>query len=349
MKKHIVLHKCILAGIFLLTSNWLLAADDGPVVEKKKTYTKSYPLGSNDKVSINNQFGEVKISTWGQQEVKVDITIIAKGSTEEKAQHILDLISIEDGKDGNGVHFKTNLKNQHQNNEGKNGKNDGMEINYEVSMPAANPLDLKNAFGTTIVPDMSGPVEISSKFGELVAGKLSDVKKLEVEFGTATVESVNNADVSIKFSQAQINKMSGSIKALQSYSGVKYKIDNSITSFTVKNEFTDLILDVSTDLSASFDVYTNFSELKNKTDFAIKEDNSDKSDIKFDHQYNGKTGNANLAIKVKSNFGDVTIGHNIPFDVNEEKEKPEKPERPERKEKREKKEKTERKEKVTVI
>ena len=353
MNKHIKLPKYIVAaGLLLLGATSLLAAND-PEAEKKKVYSKSYALDGNDKVSINNQFGEVKITTWGKSEVKVDITIIGKGSTEEKAQEVLDLISIEDSKSGGVVSFKTNLKNQHQNwnNDGKKGKNSGMEINYEVQMPASTALDLKNSFGKTWVPDMSGPVEISSKFGELSAGRLGNVKKLEVEFGEATVASVNNGDVSVKFSQAQINNMTGTIKTSQSYSGVKFVIDNTISSLTIKNEFTDLLLDVNTTFSANFDIYTNFSELKNKTDFKIKEDDEDHSGLKFDHQYSGKSGTGDINVKVKSNFGDVTVGHNLPFDVNDDKEKaerPERPERPEKREKREKKEKTEKKETADI-
>jgi hypothetical protein len=345
MKMRSKLHKFFMVAALAVAGLPGLQAADGPDVEKKKLISKSYPLDGNDKLSINNQFGEVKISTWGKNEVKVDITIIGKGSTDEKAQAILDMISIEDGKGGDGVHFKTILKNDHWSNE-KKGNNNGMEVNYEIQMPATSALDIKNSFGKTIVPDMSGPVEISSKFGELSAGRLANVKKLEVEFGEATIESVNNADVSIKFSQAQINKMTGVIKSAQSYSGVKLVIDNSVTSLTIKNEFSDLLLDVSDDISASFDVYTNFSELKNKTSFPIKEEAEDNSGLKFDHQYNGKSGNANMTIKVKSNFGDVTIGHNLPFDVNEDRDAKE---RPERKERKEKKEKAEKKEKVTII
>jgi hypothetical protein len=321
MKKHTKVHKQILTvALLLLTSTWLFAAD-GPEVEKQKSYTKSYPLGSNEKVNINNQFGEVKIITWGKSEVKVDVSVTVKASSDERAQSILDNINIEDSKSGDGVSFKTHIGKQDWNNGEKrnNNNNNGqsMEINYEVSMPAANPLDLQNSFGKTIVPDMTGPVEVASKFGELEAGNLSNAKRVEVEFGTGVIESVNNADISIKFSQVKINKMSGTIKAFQSYSGVKLTIDNTVTSLTIKNEFTDLKLDVSTDLSANFDVYTNFSELRNKTDFAIKEEDEDHRGPKFDHQYNGKSGNAGMSFKVKSNFGDVTIGHNLPFEVND--------------------------------
>lgn len=341
MKKHIKVYKFLVAAALLtITAQHSFASD--PEVEKKKTYSKSYALDGNDKVSINNQFGEVKISTWSKNEVKVDVVITCAAGSEETAQALLNRISIEDGKNSDGVYFKTKMTNENWSNERKGKNSTSMEINYEVQMPAGNPLDLKNSFGKTIVPDFSGPVTISSKFGVLTAGNISNLKKLDVEYGTATVEAVSNGEVSIKFSQALIKKLNGAVKASQSYSGVKYAVDNSLKDLSVKNEFTDLIIDVSKDISANFDVYTNFSELNNKTDLKIKEE-EEKSDVKFDHQYYGKSGNASISIKVKSNFGDVTIGHDTPFDPNDDnkEERQEKKERKERKEKKERKERTE--------
>src|SRR4029078_10241085 len=78
-----------------------------PKFKKTKSYTKSYSLGSNDKGSLSNQFGEMKISTWDKNEVKVDVSITGKSDIETRAQQILDHISIEDGKSGNTVSFKT--------------------------------------------------------------------------------------------------------------------------------------------------------------------------------------------------------------------------------------------------
>jgi hypothetical protein len=46
----------------LLTSAQVIAGD--PLVEKKKTYTKSYNVSNSDKISFTNQFGELKINTW---------------------------------------------------------------------------------------------------------------------------------------------------------------------------------------------------------------------------------------------------------------------------------------------
>lgn len=309
MKKHTEVRKYILTtALLLVTSAWLFAAD-GPDVEKKKTYSKSYNLSANDKVSINNQFGEVKITTWNKSEVKVDVTIIVKGSSEERAQNILDNISIEDNKGGEGVSFKTNFGKQEWKGDKKNNNNSqSMEINYEVNMPASNPLKLESQFGKSFVPDMSGPVEITHKFGELVAGNLSNIKELHVEFGSAVVESINNCKIVIKFSKAEIKKMTGEIKGNFEYCDkVKLTLNNSATDFNLNNQFSKIEVNVADGFNGDFDIHTNFGEFHNGTSIVIKEkkEDDDEHGPKFDKDYSGKSGSGACKVRIKSSFGTV--------------------------------------------
>src|ERR1700730_13337693 len=101
MKKQLNLHKLFFTLALLFCTAWSFAnGDDG---EKKKTISKSYPVSSTDKISISKHFGEVKIVTWDKAEVKAEITVTTHASSDEKAQSILDGITIEDGKNSNGV------------------------------------------------------------------------------------------------------------------------------------------------------------------------------------------------------------------------------------------------------
>ncbi|MEP6724380.1 MAG: hypothetical protein ABJC98_01130 [Bacteroidota bacterium] len=311
MKKHTEVRKYIVtAALLLATSTWLFAGENGPDVEKKKVYSKSYSIGSNDKVNINNQFGEVKINTWGKSEVKVDVTIIVKGSNEEKAQSILDNISIEDSKNSDGVSFKTNIGKQESRGDKKNNNNgnQSMEINYEVNMPAGNPLDLENQFGKTYVPDMNGPVEITQKFGDLIAGNLANIKELHVEFGSVIAESVNNCKVVIKFSKAEIKKMSGTIKGTFEYCDkVKLTLNNNASDFNINNQFSKIEVTVSDGFNGEFDIHTNFGEFHNSTPIVIKEtkDSDEDHGPHFDKDYSGKSGSGACKVKIKSSFGTV--------------------------------------------
>lgn len=311
-----------LLSISLLLSSSHAWAGIVPDVEKTKTYSKTYSVTGSERISVNNQFGEVKINGWNKNEVKVDVTIIARSSTDERAQEILDRISIEDSKNDNGVSFKTNMKNESNSKKEKNNyKEEKMEINYQVYMPTANALSLTNQFGASIVPDMNGSVELTSKFGKLTAGKLSNVKKLTVEFGSATVESISGGKLDIKFSRAIVNKLDGSVTAVFEHcSGVKLGVETGTKELTVTSAFSKLYLDISKNLSANFDINTSFGELSNKTDFDIKEGNGNQGKKgNFNHSYSGKTGSGSSAMKISSSFSQITLGHNLAMDLNEEK------------------------------
>jgi len=312
-------------SFFLLTACISLQVmAGGDLSEKKKSYSKSYPVSSSDKISLTNSFGELKINTWEKNEVKVDVTITGKGNTDERAQEILDKISIEDGKNSSGVYFKTNFKNDdHEWKKGdKNGKEEGMEINYVVFLPAGNPLDASNSFGPMSVPDIKGPAELESKFGSLTAGKISNNKSIDVEFGKATVEYVSGGKVTIKFSRATINKLTGSVDTKFEFCDVvKLTVDNTLKDLNMKNSYSSVYLDMPKNISASFDIKTSFGDFKNKSDFKITEEKDDDKDHygpKFDHQYNGSAGSGAAKIRIKSDFGKVVAGHDL---IVEEKDK----------------------------
>jgi hypothetical protein len=316
--------KTILRGysILLVSATFLLSqavfAGEEPKVEKKKNYNKSYSISSSDRVSFDNRFGELKITTWDKNEVKVDVVMTAKANTDERAQEILNGLRVEDGKTGAGVFFKTHIENQNKkiNKEDKEKyRNEGFSIDYTVYMPPKNPLVAKNEFGKTIIPDYSGEIEVESKFGSLTAGNLSNAKKVRVEFGEATIAGINNGKVNIHFSgNSVIGKVSGSTDVTLEHSGgVKLVLDNNVKEITIRNNFSNLYLDVNKNFSGNFDINTNFGDFSNKTDFAISKDGKDDDSHgpKFNHKYSGKSGNGTTAVKIRSEFGQVTVGHNL--------------------------------------
>lgn len=312
----------------LLTLPWTAFAGDEPKVEKKKNYSKTVTISSSDKISLTNQFGQVKLTTWDRNELKVDVSITAKANSDERAQEILDAINIDDGKNGSGVYFKTKMDQKHSGRRnGDRYKNEGFSIDYAVSLPSRNTLALSNSFGETIIPSYSGEIDVVSKFGRLETGALSNVKAVLVEFGSAEIESINNGKLIVKFSRAIVHRMSGSVDAtFEHSSGVKISVDNDIKQLDVRNNFSTLYLQVSRNLSADFDIRTHFGEVSNKTDFAIKKEDEDEGrhGPRFDYRYRGKSGTGSIAMKIRSEFGQVIVGHNLEMSIKEAKKEKEK-------------------------
>ncbi|HET9057814.1 MAG TPA: hypothetical protein VFN30_13295 [Chitinophagaceae bacterium] len=318
----------LLTAFLFVNSLWgKVPCEDEFKVEKKKNYSKSYPLSGNTLVKLDNSFGEMKIITWDKSEAKVEVNITVKANSEQGAQKLLDEIKFEDGKEGNTVYFKTSVgfknKNWKKNDDDddddnedneKNYKNSNnttsMEINMTVYMPAGNPINAVNSFGSMVVPDLTGEAEIASRFGSLTCGKLNNNKEVSVEFGKGEIERINGGEVNIKFSRAGIGKISGDIKANFEFSkATTINLDNTLKGLRVYNSYSTVELVLSKDLSAEFEVKTNFGSFKNNSNAKITEEKEEDDDHgpKFDHTYSGKIGSGAIKIKIKSSFGTVKI------------------------------------------
>ncbi|GAB2825984.1 DUF4097 family beta strand repeat-containing protein [Ferruginibacter profundus] len=287
---------------------------------KNKSVNKSYNVSSSDKLKIDNSFGGVEVHTWNKNEIKVDVTIEVSSNVEATAQKIIDGITIDESKSGGDISFKTSIKGT---NNGK-GENSTMKINYDISMPASNPLRINNEFGSTVIPDFRGEVELSSKFGSLTTGTLSNARSVNVEFGSAKIESTNGT-VAIKYSSASIGKLVGNVKLnLEFSSATKINIDNSLTGLDAKVSYSTVNLKPTGELSASYDISTSFGSFKNRTGIKFDGDDDDDKDghgPKFDHNYNGKSGSGSVPVKIKSSFGKVILGEPNPDDMKKEKNK----------------------------
>src|SRR5258708_5954629 len=161
MKKHISLFNSLVFTA-LVSMPVLGLAHNGEDIDKKKTISKSYTVTKEDKLEIENSFGNVMISTWDKNEIKVDIEIGAKANTEAKAQDMLDEIEVSDHQGGHTISFKTDVGDI--NDHGKHNKNNDDDrkfyIDYTVYMPAVNPLQIENSFGKIKIPNMSGQVNL---------------------------------------------------------------------------------------------------------------------------------------------------------------------------------------------
>jgi hypothetical protein len=277
---------------------------------KTKSVNKSYNVSSSDKLKVDNLFGSVEIHTWNKNEIKVDISIEVSANVEATAQKLIDGITISDSKSGGDINFKTSIKGTDKDDNHNKNEKTTMKINYDISMPASNPLQVSNQFGKTVVPDFKGDIELTSKFGSLTTGTLSNTRSVNVEFGSAKIESVNGP-VSIKYSSAEIAKLVGNIKMNVEFSTVsKINIDNSLTGLDAKVSYSTVNFKPSGSLSASYEISTSFGSFKNRTDIKFDGGDDDKDDHgpKFDHNYNGKAGSGSVPVKIRSSFGKVILG-----------------------------------------
>ncbi|GGB21599.1 hypothetical protein [Puia dinghuensis] len=314
MKKHIRLLNLAVTLLVLSAPVMSRAAGGDQEVRKQRLINKNYSVTADDKLQIENSFGNVVVSTWDKQEITVDIEISARASTEERAQAIMNRIDVKDGKDGNNIWFKTKVGDIHNGGGNRHGDNErGFYIDYVIHMPAANRLAIENSFGKTEIPAFKGLVTLTSKFGSLNTGDLDNVDQIDVEFGRAYIASVSNGKVVFKFNkESHIGKVGGNVKITSEFSQhVQFIVADNINELAVFESYSGVRVVVDKTLSAQFDVHTSFGHFHNESDINIDEQKEDDSSYgpHFDKDYSGKSGDGKARIKIKSSFGSVRLSY----------------------------------------
>lgn len=294
--------------------------------ERVKNYSKSYSVNGNDKLALDNKYGRVSINTWNKNEVKVDVQIKASASDDETAQKLIDGISISDSKDGNTVSFRTNFGNGNSSIWNLfNNMNDRhrAEVNYTVYMPSTMSLDLRNRYGSTSLPNLSGKVTIDNAYGSLVARALTNPSNefnfhycevnieevkgcdLNLSYGSLKLGTVGRLEANVNYAPIDIEKLnnSGAINAKYG-GGVKIgEISKALKSLDIDSKYSSVNIGLRGDESFDFDVTVKYGSF-NFDENRLKVTSKSPDDSRGYHptkNYRGYAGNSNSSNKININ------------------------------------------------
>ena len=302
--------------------------------EKTRMISKTYSVDRNDKLSINNQYGKVSVHVWAKNEIKVDVEVKAFESSESAAQDLLESVKITDLRQNDLISFKTTFEKTSVNfwSRIKNGKEErrGVQVNYEIYMPAKNALDLNNRYGSTMIEDFSGPVNISSSYGSFSSGKLDNpANDVKVSYGSANMEDYSNGNLtiaygslklvnaskvnaSIKYSGAKIAKLTNGGTFDLSYSGGFRidEVDRNVKNLIINSSYSGVTLGIDENADFNFDVtvsYAGFNYNNDKINLANEFSEAGKTKVwSPTKNYKGSMGKgSDSRIIIKSNYGGV--------------------------------------------
>ena len=302
--------------------------------EKTRMISKTYSVDRNDKLSINNQYGKVSVHVWAKNEIKVDVEVKAFESSESAAQDLLESVKITDLRQNDLISFKTTFEKTSVNfwSRIKNGKEErrGVQVNYEIYMPAKNALDLNNRYGSTMIEDFSGPVNISSSYGSFSSGKLDNpANDVKVSYGSANMEDYSNGNLtiaygslklvnaskvnaSIKYSGAKITKLTNGGTFDLSYSGGFRidEVDRNVKNLIINSSYSGVTLGIDENADFNFDVtvsYAGFNYNNDKLNLANEFSEAGKTKAwSPTKNYKGSVGKgSDSRIIIKSNYGGV--------------------------------------------
>lgn len=337
---------------------------DGEKQEKSRTINKEYKVNADAKVSIDNRYGDLKITTWDKNRVEIEVIITVKGDDIDSVEERLESIDVEFEASSSFVSAKTIFEKEQKGwSFWKKSRNLSYKINYKVKMPKTNDADLDNDYGSIYLGDLSGQADINCDYGKITVGELSasnnninldycslsniDYMKsgnVNVDYSKITIDETENAKVNADYSTVKFGKTQninfnidyGSISIDEAidvngnsdYASMSFgtiiknlEIETDYGSISVKRlakGFENVVIDgqyagikIGVDEGAVFDFvldlqYAGFKYDNDQMEFFKKISKTTKK------YYEGKygKGNSNSRIKIRSQYGGVSIKEN---------------------------------------
>ncbi len=190
------------ATLFIFLASGLLANINADEWTEKVVADKKFEINKNAKLVVDHEFGNVRCTNWDKNSISIKVTVKAKTTDAQKAEKLINnvIVDLTGNKDKVTVECELNQKDS------KN-KNISVNIDLEIFMPSTISLELENKFGTAYIESVSGPTKITSEYGSLEIGSLSNSdNELEVMFGEAQINNINEGKVEIGYSQLKIQK-----------------------------------------------------------------------------------------------------------------------------------------------
>jgi len=201
--------------IFLLAVIILMVTEaHAQMFTRQKHITRSFVVVPNSNVQVVNKYGNIQVIPWEKDSVRIiaDVTVKAKQSV--KADKILSSVDFNFFALGNFIDART-IFSDNQNTFWKDmvsvagqmiNAGNNLEIDYKLYLPAKADLILDNKFGNIYIESNLGNVDIKLSHGDMQARDFSGFTKLNLDFGSATMQDINSAEFVINYSNLSLRK-----------------------------------------------------------------------------------------------------------------------------------------------
>jgi hypothetical protein len=190
-------------GLLLICGLWTgtTATAAAPLQEFTKKLNRTFSTNATGMTALYNKYGQVKVQTWADNSVKMDITITVNANSQREADEMFRQIQVNFTSTSGYVKAETMI--------GQTSwwtpKCDNFKIDYEVMMPIGNQLDLKNRYGNSFVGNLNGKLLAEIKYGDLRTENVRADAELYLSYGKAFISSVQNLSGQISYGELRLN------------------------------------------------------------------------------------------------------------------------------------------------
>lgn len=192
-----VLFLCLLAGGALTAS-----CADCPKQEFSRTINREFGTTADGMTALYNKYGTVNVKTWQNNSVKIDITIVVNAGSQREADKIFDRIKVNFANAAGYVKAETMI--EQSNGWWSEGNSCDFKINYDISIPIGNQLDLKNRYGNSYVSKLNGKLTAEIKYGDLRTEAIANDADINLGYGKTYIAKVNHLYGQVSYSELTV-------------------------------------------------------------------------------------------------------------------------------------------------
>jgi hypothetical protein len=332
----------------MLTANIpTVAIQDTAVGIKKefvKNYDKTFNVSVNHLVILANKYGKVDVKTGSNNQVVVKVKIIVNTGSQADADKVFDRINIAFSEGPDFVKTETTIESQNSGwNMIWNNNSTDYRIDYDVTMPVGNKLDLSNKYGDSRIVALNDWVKIDQKYGNFKIdgagsmtialaygnGSIGKVGGLSgtVSYGKLGAEEAKNVQMKTKYSECSLNKLT-TLDIQSAYDD--YNVGD-VNTAKIESKYGDIILGTVNDLQAVC-AYTDcrIRKIENSAEFQTSYGDVKIESIKSGFGVVNMKGNytdftigiepsAAYHLDVKTSYGDISRPANLNYRIDKEK------------------------------
>jgi hypothetical protein len=181
---------------------------------RQRHISRSFGVMQNTNVQVINKYGNIQVISWEKDSVRIVADIIVKAKQAAKADKILSAVDFNFFALGNFIDART-VFSDNQNTFWKDmvsvagqmiNAGNNLEIDYKVYMPAKADLILDNKFGNIYIESLLGNADIKLSHGDMQARDFSGFFKLNLDFGSATMQDIHSAEIIVNYSDITLRK-----------------------------------------------------------------------------------------------------------------------------------------------
>jgi len=172
-------------------------------VEVKRSFERTFPVSQLPRISVRNEYGDMRIRPWDRDEVRMRVEVTARAPEVARARQLAE----DTAPDVQASQDQVTIGTRYPSTEWSGPVL--LQCNYDIDVPVRSNLHLENRFGNieitgiegrvesvcshgeTRLRELTGDLDVVSENGDVLAKRLTGDARVDAQFGRVDLHGVH--------------------------------------------------------------------------------------------------------------------------------------------------------------